>query len=568
MHWSRIVLVALMLLDLWYRAHTFGPDVKAWAGVDLWPHTVGESEPLDCDEAAYAYMGHRVIRGDALYRDLTEYKPPLGYWIYTLAVAVGGYNELAIRLLAIPFVLGAIVAVWWIAGKLGGPLAAVLAAGLYVVMSTDPFVFGNGSNMEHFINLFAALSLALMFGGWDRGDRRWFFASGLCLGAAALVKQVALVHAIVFVPALFLRSDTSDSSARRRMIRVSLDLLAFGAGVMAIAAIALSVIVFQGATRSAYEDIVLQAQALATDTLPEPNAPSPLIRWLTGNADPKGALPWPFGSTDYLVWWATGTWPLFLASLPSLIYVGVGGSERARRRLAVGWTLCAWLQVVLPGLYWQHYYLLPTPGVAIVVAVALADTLVAIGRSTTSPSSTSAPANKSRRRRAAALSAALLAAAITWTALLQVRYYLGVSPTELTARYKGGRQWIALRAIGREIARCSTGWKNPHLYVWGWQSPLYLYSGLDSPCRQYFIDNLVRDQADRDHRLIGPRVREIAATLRDRPPELILTGYPPFRLLQAFLSESYLPSRRVLGLWVRRDVYGGFETAFSSTSAR
>ena len=105
-------------------------------------------------------MGHRVLRGDVLYRDLTENKPPLGYWIYTMAVAIGGYSELAIRLMAIPFVLATIAAVWWIALRLGGPLAACVAAGLYVLLSTDPFLFGNGSNLEHFINLFAVLSLA------------------------------------------------------------------------------------------------------------------------------------------------------------------------------------------------------------------------------------------------------------------------------------------------------------------------------------------------------------------------------------------------------------------------
>ena len=117
-----------------------------------------------------------------------------------------------------------------------------------------------------------------------------------------------------------------------------------------------------GAGPAAYEDIVLQARALATDTLPEPNAPSPAIRWLTGNADPKGQLPWPFGSTDYLVWWGTGSWPLWLVSVPALVYLAFGAGSDARRRLAAGWTLAAWLQVALPGLYWQHYYLLPIAG--------------------------------------------------------------------------------------------------------------------------------------------------------------------------------------------------------------
>jgi len=105
MRWSRSILILLMLLDVWYRAHTFGGHVRDGLGISLWPRSVGASEPLDCDEAAYAYIGHRVLHGDVLYRDLTENKPPLGYWIYTLAVALGGYNELTIRVMPIPYVL-------------------------------------------------------------------------------------------------------------------------------------------------------------------------------------------------------------------------------------------------------------------------------------------------------------------------------------------------------------------------------------------------------------------------------------------------------------------------------
>ena len=136
-------------------AHTFGPHVRDKLKINLWPSVHGESEPLDCDEAAYAYIGHRILAGDVLYRDLTENKPPLGYWIYTLAVAVGGYNELAIRVMPIPFILATIALVWWIAHRLAGRVAACVAAGLFILLSTDPYLFGNGANLEHFINFFS-----------------------------------------------------------------------------------------------------------------------------------------------------------------------------------------------------------------------------------------------------------------------------------------------------------------------------------------------------------------------------------------------------------------------------
>ncbi|MGP0068333.1 MAG: ArnT family glycosyltransferase [Isosphaeraceae bacterium] len=560
MRWSVLILVLLMAVDVWYRAHTFGPDVKAATGVNLWPMTVGESEPLDCDEAAYAYMGHRILQGDVMYRDLTENKPPLGYWLYSLGVAVGGYRELAIRLMAIPFVLATIAVVWWIGKRLGGPGAACLAGGLYILLSTDPFLFGNGSNMEHFINLFAALSLGLLIAGWDRSSRWWIFGAGVCLGAAALVKQVAIVHAVVFVPALLLRAWSPDPDRPRRRLDGLVDGLVLGLGIASIAAVAGTIVLAQGAGGPAFEDIVRYGGALATDTLPDPNAPSGLFRWLTGNADPRGQLPWPFGKTDYLVWWGSGSWPLWLASVPALAYLMLGKGTDARRRLAAGWTIAAWVQVVLPGLYWQHYYLLPIPGVAIAVAVSLADGASHLVR---------VIGSRERVRPArpilAACSTITLLAAIGGTLDIQARDYLGVAPEQLTIRYKGGRQWVIQRAMGRDLAHQAISWDQPHLYVWGWQAPLNFYGRMDSPTRHFFVDNLLRDQADRGHPLIAPRTDEIMATLRRHPPELIFAGYAPFKALHAFLDEAYRLSTRVMhdqrtgvGLWIRRDAYGKF----------
>ncbi|HEX3449165.1 MAG TPA: glycosyltransferase family 39 protein, partial [Isosphaeraceae bacterium] len=186
MHWSRLVLILLLCFDVWYRGHTFGPTVRDAIGIDLWPASAGASEPLDCDEAAYAYIGHRILRGDVMYRDLTENKPPLGYWLYTLTVALGGYQELAIRVMPIPFVLATIVLLWWVALRLAGPGSACIAAAIFVVLSTDPYLFGNGANLEHFINCFAVASLVSLIRGWDRASRWSLFGSGMCLGAATL----------------------------------------------------------------------------------------------------------------------------------------------------------------------------------------------------------------------------------------------------------------------------------------------------------------------------------------------------------------------------------------------
>jgi 4-amino-4-deoxy-L-arabinose transferase-like glycosyltransferase len=567
MRWSGWVLVLLLIFDVWYRAHTFGPDVRDRLGVNLWPATVGASEPLDCDEAAYAYIGHRILRGDVLYRDVTENKTPLGYWLYALAVAVGGYNEIAIRIMPIPFILATIGIVWWVAGKLGGQAAACLAAGLYVLLSTDPFLFGNGSNLEHFVNFFSVGSLALVIVGWS-GTRRWaFFAAGACLGGAALVKQFAIFPALIYGLALLLRKGQGGPSPRRRLGHTIVDIMALVLGVAAIAIPAGAVLLAQGAGQDAFDDIFLYGRALATDTLPDARAPWAGIHWITGNADPAGRLPWPFGTTDYLVWWGTASWPLWLASVPSLLYLLLGRGTTAGRRLAAAWAFAAWAQVTLPGLYWQHYYLLPIAGAAIAVGVCFTSAITLVAgalRSTEGPPSPQSRSKSGISWRTVVLalvSVPVLAIAIGATVVLEVRSYLLVPPEQLTIRYKGGGQWVVLRLMGRELSDRARIWRDPHLYIWGWQSPLHFYGRMDSPTRHFFVDNLLRDQADRGHPLIGRRTEEIIASLARSPPELIFTGYPPFGALRAFIIDRYLPSRMASGLWARKDDYARFERA-------
>jgi hypothetical protein len=155
----------------------------------------------------------------------------------------------------------------------------------------------------------------------------------------------------------------------------------------------------------------------------------------------------------------------------------------------------------------------------------------------------------------------VLAAAVGTTAVLEVRSYLFVAPEELTIRYKGGRQWVVLRTMGRDLAHRAKIWNNPRLYIWGWQSPLHFYGRIDSPTRHFFVDNLLRDQADRNHPLIQPRTDEIIETLKRNPPELMFVAYDLFPELKSFLNQRYLPSREYRGLWIREDQFGKFERA-------
>jgi hypothetical protein len=352
------------------------------------------------------------------------------------------------------------------------------------------------------------------------------------VGAAFLVKQVAALHGLVYVIAVLLvRGGLVDSNPGLSLRAKFVDLSALALGFGSTLLLAAGVLWLQGAGSSAWEDIVTYGSALATIKVPEPHAPSKLIRWFTGNADPEGILPPPFGKTQYLVWWGTGSWPVWVAAVPCLAWLAEGSWSSRTSRLVVAFTLCCWVQVALPGLFWQHYYLLPTPGLALVVSsVIVASVSMVFG---------SFRPLRIGRILIGLIVALVLTDCVVATTWLQVRDYLMVSPEALTTRFKGGRQWVVLRAMGRELARRSAAWEQPTLYVWGWQSPLFIYSGLDGPSRHFFADPLLEDYAKGFHRgdpRVEPRVKRIIEDLIANPPSMTLVAYPPFPELLRFLQ--------------------------------
>ena len=164
--------------------------------------------------------------------------------------------------------------------------------------------------------------------------------------------------------------------AAQRIGRAVVDVIVFGLGVA----------VDRGALRprswwlkaragTRIDDIFFYGRALATDTLPEPGGAAGLDSLDHRKRRPAG--PSPLAVRSHRLPRLVGNGELAalagVDSIAGLLLLGPGTT--AGRRLTAGWAIAAWAQVALPGLYWQHYYLLPTAGAAIAVAVCFVDAL-------------------------------------------------------------------------------------------------------------------------------------------------------------------------------------------------
>ncbi len=533
-NWPKVALMAILLLDVWWRCHTIGPTVRDRLGIAPWPVVSGEGRPL-VTTATRRPMDHRPEAGPwrgHVPRRLREQAAAR-----LLAVYPGRVDRRGERVddpvdadpLRARHDRPHLVA-WPPAPRSGNRVPGCLA--LRDPQHRPVPVRQQGEHGNTSSTCSPSASLAAMVRSFGvSGATMVLVLAGVLVGAASLVKQVAALHGLIYAVALLFRSPgpfylplppgegrgegrgtTGDSrvglgrtsrdkqrpsppaplpggegSQTNRFESLgskTLDLVALAGGFLVIWGLAVGVLWLQGAGSAAFDDIVRYSSALATIKVPEPHAPSKLVRWFVGNADPEGHLPPPFGKTKYLVWWGTGSWPLWLAAVPSTAWLLVGRGRS--RRLVGAWTLSSWVQVALPGLFWQHYYLVPTPGVALVVAVALGDVASLVG--------SSFRPLRFGRVMLGSIACLWLISSVVGTLRLQVRDYLMVAPEDLTTRFKGGRQWVVLRSMGRELGRRSKAWDKPSLYIWGWQSPLSLFSsGLDGPTRHFFADPLLWD---------------------------------------------------------------------------
>jgi 4-amino-4-deoxy-L-arabinose transferase-like glycosyltransferase len=162
------------------------------AGALLFLVNLGGPSLWDVDEGRNAGCAYEMLEsGNYLVptfnAELRVDKPPLLYWLQTVAFRWLGLGELAARL---PSALAALLTVLLVY-ELGRALfdrATALLAGL--IFASTPMVCGSArfANPDALLNLFTVLSLLMCWRGYARLGRLLFLPLGLATGVAVLAK--------------------------------------------------------------------------------------------------------------------------------------------------------------------------------------------------------------------------------------------------------------------------------------------------------------------------------------------------------------------------------------------
>lgn len=149
--------------------------------------------PLERDEGEYAYAGQLLLQRIPPYQLAYNMKLPGTYAAYGLLLAVFGQSPSGIHLGLILVNAATIVLVFFLALRLFGKLAGVVAGASYAVLSTSESVLGFAAHATHFVVLPAVGGALLLLKAVEAEKKErggWLcFGSGLLFGLAFLMKQ-------------------------------------------------------------------------------------------------------------------------------------------------------------------------------------------------------------------------------------------------------------------------------------------------------------------------------------------------------------------------------------------
>jgi hypothetical protein len=182
------------------RKLTFSAFVVATFLLGLLLRVPTFSRPLlSDDEAIYATTADALARGDLLYRDVVDHKPPLIYHIYQAGfAALGRYNTQGAHALVILSVLltaGFLFAIKRREGAADAQGASLAVAGLFLVFSTTWHDYDDlAANCELFLLAPQTIAAWLLLRDLRRGTLglATHLALGALIGTSALIKVQGL----------------------------------------------------------------------------------------------------------------------------------------------------------------------------------------------------------------------------------------------------------------------------------------------------------------------------------------------------------------------------------------
>lgn len=500
-------------------------------------HTAGA--PLDPDEANYAYIGERLFAGDRLYVDVWDHQPPLVFVLFGAVQRWFGSDEAVFRGMATCFSAGTLLFVHMLMRQSYGRWVAACASLIWALASMDPGTEGDGANREIYMNTFSVLGVWLLtrFGRSPspRTALVWLLLAGTSIGVASAFKTIVAVLWLFVLPWLawvVLRRDSASAGAANQTAAV-------GAGKPLVAPAPSRSRLWQaepwqGSVASLFVALLVFGLGPALIWLGQ-------LAWFAADGRTTNFIDAVFrynvgysardvgeGSNRLVMFFTAQRWALVPAAAlwcvaPLGLLVGRWRRPPTADLLIRLYALAAFIEVMLPGHFWRHYYYLLMPPLALLVGL-LVDRILSWG------SRGGAICTKSPPR----LALSLIPVALIIGLLIpsQVRWYYTRDAEELSfLRFSVANVWA--KHLGGMLATMTA--PGDYVYQFGDAVGIYHYAGRRTPNRYTMISPLVEEA----YPGFAERRAALLEDFKRQDVSVVLLGYPPWPEFYAHLEREY-----------------------------
>jgi 4-amino-4-deoxy-L-arabinose transferase-like glycosyltransferase len=410
--------------------------------------------PLERDEGEYAYAGQLLLQGIPPYCLAYSMKLPGTYLAYAAIMAVFGQTPSGIHLGLLVVNLATIGLLFLLARALFDDLTAGVAAVVFAVLSTSSTVLGLAAHATHFVTLFGIAGVWVLWRALRSEKPTGYFAAGLLLGLAFVMKQPGMFLAcfgglVTLLSAWGRRPFVSRPHAVR--------CLAYAVGALLPLAAVCLWLWQAGVFGTFWFWIVDYAQTYAR------GGPLPILD---------------------MFWWNIklvigNNWPLWTMAMIGAIALAVSRDVPSRRMFVFGFFVFSFL-CVCPGFYFRdHYFIVLLPALAILAgwgAVALIGLFRRLGFDRLAAS----------RFRLSEAAAALVVAAVVVAPVWQQRdYYFRWLPWQACRVVYGTDPFVEAIAIGDYLK--SHAGPNDQVAVLGSEPEVYFYAQRHSATGYIYI---------------------------------------------------------------------------------
>ena len=163
------------------------------------------AEPLGIDQSLWASAVRGMDRGQLLYRDVWEQRPPGIYWAYLAAFRLLGWHAATVVWLDIAAAVATTALLYGIARPLSDRVTAALTVALYATMTMPAWLYGDSGFLERavsetFIVVCVAACVWCAVRWRQRPEALLFAAAGFFAGATLVFKP----NAGLYFPAVLL----------------------------------------------------------------------------------------------------------------------------------------------------------------------------------------------------------------------------------------------------------------------------------------------------------------------------------------------------------------------------